>query len=105
MKHRVVITPVFWAALEAELPSYKEPNWHQFAAYDLNGSIRAFGNGWDDLLCPEPGLPDHRMHIGAGRIASWVATGRWSALRPEIELIGLSLQLWPPEAYEISSDA
>lgn len=105
MKYRVVTTPVFWECLEAALPAHTEPNWHQFASLDLGDIIKHFGDHWDDL--PPSVLPEHRSTIGAGRVASWVVTGRWSTAhrKPEIELVDISVQVWPPEMFEPSVDS
>lgn len=103
MKHRVVTLPAFWEALERALPSDHEPSWHQFAAYELNGILKTFGNGWDNLPRLYPERPDYRWHPGAGILGAWTVTAQWSTQHEEIQLVDITVDLWPPDMFDETS--
>jgi hypothetical protein len=102
VKHRVLTTPSFWEALERELPGEQEPNWHQFASYDLGEIIKTFGAAWDSM--PWSDNTDYRTWQGAGRIAFWAVTGQWDREHGEIQLVDIVVQVYPPEMLDEAED-
>jgi hypothetical protein len=103
---RVVTTPVFWEALERALPASREPNWHQFASYELGDILATFRQAWDSMPALYPELPDYRVHVGAGTLGAWSVVGHWSSEHREVQLVDITVDLWPaPEGYEPSADS
>lgn len=98
MKYRVVTTSAFWEALDWSLPGAAGPSWHQFASLDLGDIFRAVSERWDDM----PTVPggDYRIHVGSGRLGAWSVKAAWSTERREIQLVDISVHIWPPEAFD-----
>ncbi|GAB6901904.1 hypothetical protein [Kineosporia succinea] len=105
MKSRVVTTPAFWEALERALPATQEPNWHQFAAYELGDILKAVALAWGHMANLYSELPEYRFLPGAGSLGAWSVVGQWSEEHGEVQLIDIVVDVWPPDMFAPSVDS